>query len=207
MCLYTKDKKFRVADHDIVCWKILRTMQTKDGSNVVITPYAYAEVTKDVLSGKENFTPWKHDAKKLDEALQDGQFDNVLTIGEGVIHTYGGVIPAEYMEREMMYFCNRMGKQMSIVLSNFYDKNGEVVRKDDSIIVSVALWKCVIPKGTQYLEGHADSMTSYGAKALRFVEKVAEYKSGLFAKFAREKRVRRKMKKLFAKNVPADQAN
>ena len=206
MCLYTRDKKFRVADHDIVCWKILRTIQTKDGSKVVITPYTYAEVAEDVLSGKEDFTPWKHDAKNLDETLRDGQLNNVLTISEGVIHIYGGVIPAERMESEMIYFCRRMGKE-SYVLSYFCDKNGEVVPKNDSIIVSVALWKCVIPKGTQYLEGCADSMTSYGSKALRFVEKAAEYKFGFFAGVARETRIRRKMKKLFAKNVPADQAN
>lgn len=183
MCLYTKQHKFQAADEDIVCWKVLEIVRGNDGEKV-ITPFAFWPVTEDELSGKVLFTPNVLEAEHLQSRLNCYPDETPTSIEDGVIHTYGAKdIRAIEMYDEMTYHVGFIGSGESYI--GMHQSN--IIGCDpDPEIVGIALYKCVIPKGTEYLEGtytgHGYSgracsdLVSYGSKAIRFVEKVAEWR-------------------------------
>ncbi len=184
MCLYTKQFKFRVADEDIVCWKVLEIINGNDGEKV-ITPFAFWPVTEDELSGKKLFVPNEFETEYLINRLEaETKSDYTISVEEGVIHTYGAKdLRAIDMYDEMTYHVHFIGGGEGYIDAH----RGEIIGCDvDPEITGIALYKCVIPKGTEYIEGTytghgyagraCSDLVSYGSKAIRFVEKVAEWR-------------------------------
>lgn len=185
MCLYTKQHKFQLADEDIVCWKVLEVVRGYDGEKI-ITPFAFWPVTEDELSGKALFTPNELEAEHLQRALDSypDENDSFTSIEDGVIHTYGAKdLKAIDMYDEMTYHVGYIGGGEGYIGTH----QSNIIGCDvDPEILGIALYKCVIPKGTEYIAGtytgHGYSgrsctdLVSYGSKAIRFVEKVAEWR-------------------------------
>lgn len=184
MCLYTKQHKFRVADEDIVCWKVLEIVEGHGGEKV-ITPFAFWPVPEDALNGKELFEPNEFEAEGLINRLEgEKKSDYTIDVEEGVIHTYGAKdLRAIDMYDEMTFHVNNIGGGEGYIDMH----RGDIIGCDpDPDVLGIALYKCVIPKGTEYIEGtytgHGYSgracsdLVSYGSKAIRFVEKVAEWR-------------------------------
>ena len=176
MCLLTKQIEWTKATRDVTCWKILYKMEIlEEGKTIYITPYAHMEVSSNVLEGKEAFQPAYGDEKSLENKIQatrDFQKrrpDLLLIVDEGVIHTYfedGNNLSMEHfidaIACEIRFKADLIGMKMS---------NGDA----PLILKSVSLWRCVIPSGTEYLKGWTSGeMSTLGAKAIVFKEKVAE---------------------------------
>ena len=181
MCITTKQSNYAVAQEDIVCWKVLEILESKDGEKRAVTPFAYVTVPDKVLNGEKPFVPDKQQMANLDAEIaewwnsdeyRDGEHEATL----GLIHTYGGSV--EDLKPTLNYH------------REFIDAAWDVHTDDDVVshIVSVALWECVIPKGTEYLEGdmrfhrYGDDnqiskydVHSYASKAILFKKKVAEF--------------------------------
>lgn len=181
MCLYTKQHKFRVAEEDIVCWKVLEIVDGNYGEKIV-TPFAFWPMTEDELSGKKLFTPNELEAEHLQRRLDGYPDESPTCIEDGVIHTYGANREIDTYD-EMTYHVDFIGSHESYI--GMHQSN--IIGCDpDPEIVGIALYKCVIPKGTEYIEGtytghgysgrSCSDLVSYGSKAIRFVEKVAEWR-------------------------------
>lgn len=183
MCLYTKQYKFQTADEDIVCWKVLEIIEGYDGEKV-ITPFAFRPVPECVLNGEVPFVPAPFEIDQLVRRLNTYESEYSIGIEEGVIHTYGAKdLKAIDMYDEMTYHVGFIGGGEGYIGMQQSDIIGCDV---DPEIVGIALYKCVIPKGTEYIEGtytghgyggrSCTDLVSYGSKAIRFVEKVAEWR-------------------------------
>ena len=185
MCLFIKQYKFLAADEDIVCWKVLEIVEGNDGEKVV-TPFAFRPVPECVLNGEELFVPAVHETDRLAGMLDRHSEDEdlVVTVEEGVIHTYGAKdLKAVDMYDEMTYHVGFIGAEESYI--GMYQSN--IIGCDpEPNVLGIALYKCVIPKGTEYIAGtytghgysgrSGSDLVSYGSKAIRFVEKVAEWR-------------------------------
>lgn len=189
MCLHTKQYKFQAADEDIVCWKVLEIVKGYDGEKI-ITPFAFCPVPEDVLNGEMLFKPEELETEHLlnrfkrfiepEEDKEDKKPYYPIEIEEGVIHTYGAKeLRADDMYDEMAYHVGFIGMGESYI--GMY--RGNIIGcGPEPNVLGIALYKCVIPKGTEYIEGKyfghgSDSnLVSYGSKAIRFVEKVAEWR-------------------------------
>ena len=75
----------------MVCWKIIEHIS--DGTTeITVTPYAFAKVTKDILNGEKPFCPDKDETSRLDNQMKDwDDFAKVRPVTEGLIHTYMSV--------------------------------------------------------------------------------------------------------------------
>lgn len=183
MCLYTKQHKFQVADEDIVCWKVLEIVEGHSGEKI-ITPFAFRPVLECVLNGEELFVPAVLETEQLQRRLDSYQDESPTNVEEGVIHTYGAKdLRAIDMYDEMTFHVSNVGAGESYIGR----VESDIIGCDpDPDVLGIALYKCVIPKGTEYIEGsytgHSYSgrpcadLVSYGSKAIRFVEKVAEWR-------------------------------
>lgn len=177
MCITTKQSNYAVAQEDIVCWKVLEILESKDGEKRAVTPFAYVTVPDKVLIGEKPFVPDKQQTANLDAEIaewwnsdeyRDGEHEAAL----GLIHTYGGSM--EDLKPTLDYH------------REFVDEPWNAYT-DDSVtsrIASVTLWECVIPKGTEYLEGDIPfhrcgygkyDVRSYASKAIVFKKKVVEF--------------------------------
>lgn len=183
MCLYIKQYELQTADKDIVCWKVLEIVKSNDGEKIV-TPFVFCPLTEDELNGKKLFKVNKREADALDtwlamyrENVNPRQYNSVE---EGVIHTYGAkYLTADDMYDEMNYHIGYIGSGEIYIGT----QQSETIGCDTNpMIMGFALYKCIIPKGTEYIAGtytgHSGStLISYGSKAIRFVEKAAEWRS------------------------------
>ena len=182
MCLYIKQYKFQTADEDIACWKLLEIIEANGGEKV-ITPFAFCPLTEDELNGKKLFKPDKRDADSLatwlkmyEEEIKPRHYSSVE---EGVIHTYGAKdLTVKDLYDEMNYHIGYIGSDEIYIGT----QQSETIGCDmNPMIMGFALYKCVIPKGTEYIAGtytgHSGShLISYGSKGIRFVEKAAEWR-------------------------------
>lgn len=183
MCLYIKQYKFQTADEDIACWKVLEIIEANGGEKIV-TPFAFCPLTEDELNGKKLFKPDKRDADSLatwlkmyEEEIKSRHYNSVE---EGVIHTYGAKdLTVKDLYDEMNYHIGYISSDEVYIDMH----QSEVIGCDmNPMIMGFALYKCVIPKGTEYIAGtytgHSGShLISYGSKGIRFVEKAAEWRS------------------------------
>lgn len=183
MCLYIKQYKFQTADEDIVCWKTLEIVKSNDGEKIV-TPFVFCPLTEDELNGKKLFTPNKRDIDSLASWLEmyreEKKPRHYASVEEGVIHTYGAKdLTVKDLYDEMNFYINGIGSD-EIYIGTW---QSETIGCDTNpMIMGIALYKCVIPKGTEYIAGtyigHSGSyLISYGSKGIRFVEKAAEWRS------------------------------
>lgn len=182
MCLYIKQYKFQTADEDIACWKLLEIIEANGGEKV-ITPFAFCPLTEDELNGKKLFKPDKRDADSLatwlkmyEEEIKPRHYSSVE---EGIIHTYGAKdLTVKDLYDEMNYHIGYIGSDEIYIGT----QQSETIGCDmNPMIMGFALYKCVIPKGTEYIAGtytgHSGShLISYGSKGIRFVEKAAEWR-------------------------------
>ena len=182
MCLYIKHYELQTADKDIVCWKVLEIIEANDGEKIV-TPFVFCPLTEDELNGKKLFKPDKRDADSLatwlkmyEEEIKPHHYNSVE---EGVIHTYGAkYFTVKDLYDEMNYHINGIGSDEIYIDT----QQSETIGCDmNPMILGIALYKCVIPKGTEYIAGtyigHSGShLISYGSKGIRFVEKAAEWR-------------------------------
>jgi len=87
MCFYSTTKRFKIADRDITCYKVLSIPDSYfEGINdSLVTPYTNTIVTKDIWQGKSFLVAdGKIEAKKIEE----GYFNGLYEITKGVIHTF-----------------------------------------------------------------------------------------------------------------------
>jgi hypothetical protein len=87
MCFYSTTKRFKIADRDITCYKVLSIPESYFvGINEVLkTPYTNTAVPKDIWSGKSPFLAHGiFDAEKI----ESGIFKGLYMITSGVIHTF-----------------------------------------------------------------------------------------------------------------------
>jgi len=87
MCLYSTTKRFKIADRDITCYKVLSIPDTYfEGVNdSLATPYTNTIVTKDIWQGK---TFLVSDGKIESKKIEEGCFNGLYEITKGVIHTF-----------------------------------------------------------------------------------------------------------------------
>lgn len=182
MCLYIKQYKFQTADEDIACWKLLEIIEANGGEKV-ITPFAFCPLTEDELNGKKLFKPDKRDADSLatwlkmyEEEIKPRHYSSVE---EGIIHTYGAKdLTVKDLYDEMNYHIGYIGSDEIYIGT----QQSETIGCDmNPMIMGFALYKCVIPKGTEYIAGtytgqSGSHLISYGSKGIRFVEKAAEWR-------------------------------
>lgn len=183
MCLYIKQYELQTADEDIACWKVLEIVKSNDGEKIV-TPFVFCPLTEDELNGKKLFKVDKREADSLDtwlamyrENVNPRQYNSVE---EGVIHTYGAKdLTVKDLYDEMNFHIGHIGSDEIYIGT----QQSETIGCDTNpMIMGFALYKCIIPKGTEYIAGtyvgHSGSaLISYGSKGIRFVEKVAEWRS------------------------------
>lgn len=153
MCLEVKKTKegdlpVKVADRDIRCMKVLE--QRGDG---YITPYRYKHVPDGVVSGGEDFAADR--SEPGDYELETRFFVSGrahVEIGGGAVHTYAYTEESDKAIRNEVLFLRRQ-----------YCPQATVV------------FECVIPKGTEYLEGTYDGKKCYGSKSIRFVRELIRF--------------------------------
>ena len=183
MCLYIKQYKLQTADEDIACWKVLEIIEANDGEKIV-TPFAFCPLTEDELNGKKLFKPDKREADAFDTWLKMYEEEikphHYSSVEEGVIHTYGVKdLTVKDMYDEMNFHINSIGSDEIYIGT----QQSETIGCDmNPMIMGFALYKCVIPKGTEYIAGtytglSGSTLISYGSKGIRFVEKAAEWRS------------------------------
>lgn len=201
MCLSTRQHDFYTAEKDIVCWKILlKVRDTQENTCGVrkeeyITPYAHETVDPLILNGKKLFMPRAKHADALTERMDNirrmpGLYTNNGWIGVdcGVIHTYGEISPESMIGLLTVWQCD--------IGDDRFMNNG------CKEILEVSLWKCVIPKGAEYLKGiFTCDIHSYGSKALRFVKKVAEITSRSGFPYGIQGKIRMAMEKAYNQNI------
>lgn len=87
MCCLSQTKRFKVANRDITCYKVLYIPQSYFvGVNEVLkTPCTDTDVSKDIWSGKLPFLAYgKFQAEKIESGICKGLY----MITSGVIHTF-----------------------------------------------------------------------------------------------------------------------
>ena len=143
----------RKAGRDIPCLKLV-AFQTNDiGEKECFTPYMYLKVHDDVLRGEADLTPVE----------RVGGFAEITDISEdkaavhgGYIHVYATAGDGDGIPGAYLYLLGQ---------SALFEK-------------SVAAYLCVIPEGTEYIEGSCTEGSKthkcYCAKAVRFKEKLLD---------------------------------
>lgn len=96
MCLQTFETKERIAESDIVCYKILRMLD----NGRFATPYVGKKVSNKVLCGKRLFKPSFFSIKDIRNV------SNFKEIRRGYIHCYASKPNPHYvMSREIVFKC------------------------------------------------------------------------------------------------------
>ena len=138
----------KIADKDIRCMKVLE--QRRDG---YITPYRYKHVPDETISGEEDFTA---DRSAPGDYELETRFPVSgrarVEIGGGAVHTYAYTEESDKAIRNEVAFLRRQ-----------YCLRATVV------------FECVIPKGTEYMEGVYEKHKCYGSKSIRFVRELLRF--------------------------------
>jgi hypothetical protein len=153
MCLEVKKTKdgdlpLKIADRDIRCMKVLE----KDEYGYR-TPYRYTGLHPDIISGKRDFTAERSVPGDYDEENFVIKDVNYAEVGAGAVHTYAYTEESDKAIKCEILFLRRM-----------YCPRETVV------------FECMIPKGTEYMEGLYDRHKCYGSKSIRFVRKLMHFK-------------------------------
>ena len=157
MCLsYKATARYQTAKEDIVCYKILKRIDDN-----WYTPFRATPIDNDVVWGRVEQFPFNRDYRpKLHERIQSlWREDSRRTfIGEGFVHACTSQDGGERVLNELRS------------LEYGYLRGHYVEPK-----IFLALFKCVIPKGTLYVTGrdYYDN-TGYACKKIKFVEKIKE---------------------------------
>lgn len=153
MCLYLNDIKPKIAKRDIVCYKILNctsrlNWDTHEAEKMYTTPYQNTpinSVNDDIIKGIRCFETNSSTPHILANSDLHYAKGFKWTMHGGCIHSYRYKKDADFMT----------------IHSNFIKGHEEVI------------FKCVIPKGTEYYKGiDALGQENYASKKIRFVKQV-----------------------------------
>lgn len=173
MCMLTTQGETRVADRDITCWKVVEILSDRDGERIYATPYMFKHVPETVLEGESPLYTGQPD---YTYELCPGVCNHIL---KGFIHTYA--VPATGNEidaavSELTYAIASVNSHETYLTA---DKMRGLPNCDMlPWVIGVALYRCVIPKGTEYLEGVGDGSVDsrcYASREIVFKEKVMEW--------------------------------
>lgn len=144
----------KIAEKDIPCLKLLeiRKIGYPKEESCHVTPYRGVLVQQEVLRGEKDFLPKK--CKPGDYEFDS--YDTYADIGAGAIHTFACTQDSVYIITGEIEF-----------LRGFICPHTTVV------------YLCVIPKGTEYMEGTFDGHKCYGSKAVRFKRELLKYDSSM----------------------------
>ena len=173
MCMMTKQGEIGIADKEITCWKLVETLEDTKGNPVQVTPYMFRHIPEDVIEGKRPF--WTGRPEQTYE-LCKGMYNHIL---DGYIHTFA----TPRSESEVAMFCKELDYAITPIgsVETFMTlSKAECIPNCDSLprVLGIALYRCVIPAGTEYLEGiydGLDDMKCYASREIVFKEKVAEW--------------------------------
>ena len=86
MCFYSRTKRFKIAERNITCYKMLSIHESYFvGINEALkTPYTDTAVSKDIWSGKSPFLA----SGKFQAKIETHNYKPFYTITSGVIHTF-----------------------------------------------------------------------------------------------------------------------
>ena len=144
MCLRSKIDKPLIAEEDIVCYKILERVPRWFFGFKWLTPWRFMHIPNAVLSGKRLLN-----ARGKRVVLESLGF---WLIENGYIHVYGA---DKYNETEL--------EILSKEASDGFNYKGKA---------GAHMFKCVIPKGTEYYDGWNCHSHQYAARSIKFVEQV-----------------------------------
>ncbi len=162
-----------VADRDITCWKMVEILSDRDGERVYVTPYMFKYIPETVLEGKYPFRTGQPD---YTYELCRGLCNRIF---RGFIHTYA--IPTtddkiDAVATELKYAITSVNSHESYMT---VEKLRGLPNCDlMPWVIGIALYRCVIPKGAEYLEGSSDGLADfrcYASREIVFKEKVAEW--------------------------------
>ena len=152
MCLEVKKTKegdlpLKVADRDIRCMKVLEV--DDEGYR---TPYRYKHLHPDIISGEVAFVADRSVPGDYEEENFTAMHEEYAEIGAGAVHTYAYTEESDKAIRNEVAFLRRMGCPRATVV-----------------------FECVIPKGTEYMEGVYEKHKCYGSKSIRFVKELIRF--------------------------------
>lgn len=135
MCILTNNVKFKIADQDIVCYKVLLKSKVE---GVFLSPYLRFYYTLNKQYDDNN----ELDVRKWD--------NSDFIINGGVFHMF----------------------------ANYEDAMDEVnwltFPENMDVLCSCAIVKCIIPKGSKYIEGKYCQFDSIASKSIIFEEVLYE---------------------------------
>lgn len=153
MTIHKVDGKVAVrkAEKDIPCMKLVE-FETNGYEKVCRTPYMFMEVSNEILRGEKDMVPAP--LRRNDPEIEDIVGD-LAAVYANHIHTYAFTqTSAEVIYNEITFLLSES--------STVYH-------------TAVAVYQCVIPKGTEYIEGTNGGFSSYCSKAIRFEKKLGEF--------------------------------
>ena len=172
MCMITTQGETSVADREITCWKVVEILEDKNGDPVCVTPYMFRHIPEDVINGKRPFFTGRPECTY---ELCLGMFNHIL---DGYIHTF--VTPRS--ENEVDLFCKELTYAITpigTVEAYMTLSKAEGIPNCDVMpkVLGIALYRCAIPAGTEYLKGTYDgsAIKCYASREIVFKEKVAEW--------------------------------
>lgn len=142
----------RKAERDIPCMKLVE-FETCGYEKACRTPYMCMEVSDEILRGEKPMVlaPLRPGDPEIEDIA-----GSLAAVYANHIHTYAYTSNSD----EAIY------KEISFLLSE----------SDDTVYrTSVAVYKCVIPEGTEYIEGTNNGFSGYCSKAIRFERKLGEF--------------------------------
>lgn len=150
MCLYLKDKKPKIAKRNIVCYKILnRTRRfnwtTDRVEKAYTTPYQHTPINLVNDDIIEGIRCFEPDSSTSDISPISPNLDFLHTEGwKWVMH--GGCIHSYRYKKDANFMWSDAGQ---------------------------VIFKCIIPKGTEYYEGiDGIHQKNYASKKIRFVKQI-----------------------------------
>lgn len=168
MCTYLHTNEVQIAEEDIPCWKVVEIIANDNGENFHVTPYTFTRLSKSVLLGK---VPFKSNV--TDHVYEFGKsmsMFNTWYAHEGFIHTYES-LDRMMIDMEFRYLAGGVGTSENMSI----DKRREFGCKARPLVIAMQIWKCVIPKGSDYLKGHSQRQCgSYVSDKIVFKEMVFE---------------------------------
>ena len=155
MCLEVKKTKegnlpLKIADRDIRCMKVLE--EDDEGYR---TPYRYKRVHPDIISGEVAFVADRSYLGDYEVENFTAMHEEYAEIGAGAVHTYAFTEESDKAIRNEVAFLRRMWCPRATVV-----------------------FECVIPKGTEYMEGVYEKHKCYGSKSIRFVKELIRFDNG-----------------------------
>lgn len=184
MCLITTQDEIKIAERDLVCWKLLELIRDDKGNEITVTPYMFTKIDDDVLKGKATLKAKV--TTDYDYHFLPMYGEHCKCVKSNFVHTYrtlkNGVYRIPQHSRFGGFFDVLSGLLYFIGKKDTYcmnPKRRDLGCDDFPLITGVVLYKCVIPKGTEYFAGHDDGMHDvlcYASREIVFKEKVGEWR-------------------------------